>query len=253
MPDKRKHRGKHPADEKLFERSKLPALRASVNEYGWLLTHGYATPSALKLVGDRHNLTARQRLAVMRGSCSDQALRQRSSKLNECARCGDRHLGIDGYNLLITIESALSGGAILVAKDGCYRDLAGVHGTYRKVEETIPALETILDHLQPFDLPHIDWYLDRPVSNSGRLKALLAELLEKREPAREKSTKWNIELVDSPDAVLSAYSGIIATSDSVVLDRCEAWTNLAAEIIDTRIGTAWKIDLRTESTEERGD
>src|SRR6266404_1471952 len=43
---------------------------------------------------------------------------------------------IDGFNLILTLESALGGGVMLVGRDGCYRDMASVHGTYRRVEET---------------------------------------------------------------------------------------------------------------------
>jgi hypothetical protein len=57
-------------------------------------------------------------------------------------------LWIDGYNVLTSIEAALSGGVILRARDGCYRDMASMHGSYRKVEETISAIH-ILGELIP--------------------------------------------------------------------------------------------------------
>jgi len=217
-----------------------------VAEHSWLLSRGYATDSALKLIGDRHDLTARQRLAVMRSSCSDQSLQCRLQRRSSLSAAPIQPLGIDGYNLLITVESALSGGVILTGRDGCGRDLAGVHGTYRKVTETVPAFEVILDHLADFDVPRIDWYLDRPVSNSGRLKALLAEVLERRASSSPRPRQWNIELVDSPDAVLRRYPGRIVTTDSAVLDQAGAWVNFAAEITQARVPQAWVVDLRIE-------
>ncbi len=267
MPDRRKHRGKHPQDDRLFAESWHEALRTSVAEYSWLLTRSYAPDSALKLVGDRHRLTARQRLALMRSACSDPSLRGRASRRTTLDQCRGGSLGIDGYNLLITIESALSGGLILIGRDGCCRDLAGIHGTYRKVEETQGAIELIANHLAAATnrtggacgLSRIDWYLDRPVSNSGRLKAFMADLLEAMSlqsapPSVEEPTRptWNIELVDSPDAVLRAYKleahvdpSPIVTADSAVLDRCGLWVNLASEIIRAHIPDAWIVDLRT--------
>jgi len=246
MPDKRRHRGKHPEDDRLFAKARLQVLRTAVAEYSWLLTHEYAEVSALKLVGDRHSLTARQRVAVMRSACSDQALTRRRETLVPLVRSPDQPIGVDGYNLLITVESALSGGLILIGRDECYRDLASIHGTYRKVEETVPAVELIVDYLAAFEIPRLDWYLDRPVSNSGRLKALMADILEQRGVPASADTGWNIELVPDPDAVLGAYSGPIVTSDSVVLDRGGRWINLAAQIIDRRAPRAWKIDLRVQ-------
>lgn len=244
MPDRRKHRGRHPEDDGLFAEAGHAALRTAVGEYSWLLTRRYAEESALKLVGDHHSLTARQRLAVMRSACSDQALQRRSTHRTTLEQCGGGAIGIDGYNLLITVESALSSGLILIGRDGCHRDLASVHGTYRKVEETIPAVELIADYLGRFDVPRIDWYLDRPVSNSGRLKAVMAETLESRGLGLASTPGWNIELVESPDGVLAAYPGPIVSTDSVILDQCAAWINLAAEIIDSRIPNTWRVDLR---------
>ena len=247
MPDKRKHRGKHPEDDRLFDAAQHQALRSAVGDYSWLLTRGYAPDSALKLVGDHYTLTARQRLAVMRSSCPDQALEQRRRSMTMLGECRGRSLGIDGYNLLITVESALSGALILVGRDGCHRDLASVHGTYRKVEETKPALDLIIEHLAEAGIARIDWYLDQPVSNSGRLKAFMAEILEARAGSPPADTEWNIELVPNPDAVLSKYAGPVASSDSVILDQCALWVNLPRDIIEARVPHAHIVDLSTSA------
>ena len=72
MPDKRTHRGPHPADKKLFAEDAISSLLEAIADFSLLLTKGYAEKSALKLVGDRFSLTERQRLAVMRSACSDE-------------------------------------------------------------------------------------------------------------------------------------------------------------------------------------
>ena len=259
MPDTRIHRGKHPEDDRLFTSARLAALRAAVADLAMLWTRGYAAKSTLKLVGDRYGLTARQRIAVWRSSCSDQALEYRRKTQVAAEQVRGARLGIDGYNLLITIESALSGGLVMVGRDGCYRDLASIHGSYRKVEETEPALRVIFDLLTDAAPAHIDWYLDRPVSNSGRLKTLIAELLEQTGRVGSDRDKtggrainrptWNIELVNDPDAVLAKYDGIIVTSDSAVLDNCSRWINLAKHIADTGVDNLWSLDLRDSPTQ----
>ena len=243
MPDKRKHRGRHPRDEQLFASGWHDTLRSAVDDSAWLLSRRYAESATLKLVGDHYSLTSRQRMAVRRSTCSDESLRRRRAATLPMDQIGARPLGIDGYNLLITIESALAGGLILLGRDGCCRDLAGIHGTYRKVSETAPAVQRIVDELYRFNVSRVDWYLDRPVSNSGRLKMLMADILAAGNARPDPQTVWNIELVESPDAVLIDYGGVVATSDSVILDRCRAWVNLAREMIDARIPNAWIVDL----------
>lgn len=247
MPDKRRHRGKHPDDDRLFAPPFHASLRTAVSEYSWLLSRGYAVDSALKLVGDRYNLGARQRMAVRRSACTDEAVGKRVDAAMTPSQAIDQALAIDGYNLLITIESALSGGLILVGRDGCYRDIASVHGTYRKVEETIPAVELIVDFVSAQGFTRVDWYLDKPVSNSGRLKVIIAEVIGSRRSAGRRSS-WNVSVVDSPDAILRVCDNPIVTTDSGILDRCHTWINLAAEIIRTRVPDAWILDLRSGET-----
>ncbi len=222
---------------KLFAPDKIPDLRSAITDFSLLLTKGYAEKSALKLVGDRFSLTQRQRLAIMRSACSDQKLASRSERRVELQNLARQTIAIDGYNLLITVEAAMSGGVIFQGRDGCFRDLASIHGTYRKVAETIPAVELIGDFLMDCGIAQALWLLDSPVSNSGRLKTLISELAEKNK------WDWQIELFMNPDTELMKTDLIVATSDSVILDNCQNWINLAAEIITQKIKSPWIVDI----------
>ena len=64
---------------------------------------------ALKLVGDRFDLTQRQRTAVMRCACSDESLAARRGREVGREEMEGGRLVLDGYNVLTTIE-ALDGG-----------------------------------------------------------------------------------------------------------------------------------------------
>jgi hypothetical protein len=193
--------------------------------------------SSLKIVGDRYELEQRQRTAVSRCACSDSGKARRTARQVAIESIAGQTLLIDGYNLLTTVEAALAGGFILAARDGCYRDMASVHGTWRRVDETVPAVELIGQFLADRGVGECRWYLDRPVSNSGRLKRILLEA------ATERGWRWGVELVADPDRILSEASGPIATADSAVLDHCIAWVNLAREIVCTCVPDARLIDL----------
>ncbi len=240
MPDSRQHRGAHPSDAQLFAPSKLPALRTAAFELSWLLSRGYSATSALKLVGDRHHLQKRRRLALSRAACSDQALHIRAAKCLQLENIQGEELHIDGFNLLINIEAALGGGLILRCRDGCFRDIAGVHGSYRSVEETRQAILFIGKTLETFGPHSVDWLLDKPVSNSGRLAGFIREI------ATEHSWPWSVELVFNPDTAISESPKIAVSSDSSVLDRVGRWANLSAYVIEAFLPQAWIIDLRTE-------
>lgn len=237
MPDKRVHRGPHPADAKLFAEEKLGDLQIALSDFSLLSTKGYADKSSLKLVGDKFSLTERQRLAVMRSACSDKQLESRKKREVQIDEIRGEVTAIDGYNLLITIEAAMSGGVIFVGRDGCFRDLASIHGTYRKVTETIPALKLINEFLKEAGVAKSFWLLDSPVSNSGRLKTLIGKLAEEN--------NWNceIKLSISPDHELIKTDLIVASSDSVVLDACKKWVNLARAIVERKLSESWIIKL----------
>jgi hypothetical protein len=237
VPDTRHHRGPHPQDLELFAATHWPALGAAVADLSWLLSRGYAVNSALKLVGDRLQLSERQRLAVMRSACAEAALAGRHATQVPAERLADCRMAIDGFNVLTSVEAALAGGVILVARDGCYRDLASMHGSYRKVAETRPALVLIGEVLQELHVAACAWYLDRPVSNSGRLKTILQQL------AAERQWSWQAEVAVDVDAVLAQSSDVVASADAGILDRCERWCNLAAEVIRRRVPTARRVPL----------
>ncbi len=233
MPDSRKHRGPGPQDPVWFGPQAREALVSAVSDLSWLLSRGYAEASSLKLVGDRYRLTERQRLAVMRSACTDEALASRTGRRLEPAEMRGRALRIDGFNLILTLESALGGGIVLGGRDGCFRDLAGMHGTYRKVVETRPALDLVAFWMRQCGIGPCLWLLDAPVSNSGRLAAMI----------RETDESWEAQVVPDPDPVLIQEGDPVATADSGVLDRCGRWVNLSREIVEAAVPGAFVVDL----------
>jgi hypothetical protein len=212
-------------------------LRKAATDLSWLRSRGYAKDSSLKLVGDRYGLVARQRIAVARCACSDTELRHRREAQVSAKSVAGRALWIDGYNVLTSIEAALAGGVILAARDGTFRDMASMHGSYRKVSETRPALELLGKVLQAMGVVEVVWLLDRPVSNSGRLKAVMEEL------AAASCWPWRIELAGNPDDVLAESSDVVATADSGILDRCHGWFNLVRDTIVHHVPEAYVVDL----------
>jgi hypothetical protein len=237
VPDRRHHRGMHPQDPQLFGADAQGALRAACRELSYLLEHGYALDSSLKLVGDRHALVARQRAALSRAACSDRARALRRSKAVSREALAGEALFIDGFNVLTTLEVALSGGVLLAARDGVMRDIAGVHGNYRKVEETCLAIDLLAGQLRTLGLARCVWLLDRPVSNSGRLRALLLER------AQLHGVAWEASVVHDPDKDLVAACGVVASADGPVLDRVERYWNLARDIIERAIPSAYVVNL----------
>jgi hypothetical protein len=226
------HRGPASQDPRLFGPRQLPALRAATGDLCWLLDRGYASHSASELAGNRYNLTSRQRMAVSRCACAAEAVQLRQQRELSPASLHGRELWLDGYNVLTVLESALAGGVVLLGRDGCCRDIAGIHRRYRKVAETSPVLGLIGQTMTDWGVTCCRWWLDKPVSNSGRLRSLILETAA--------AAGWNmtVDLVFNPDRALWESEQVIATSDGLVLDRCRSWVNLTRHILRQHIPQA---------------
>ena len=198
MPDRRTHRGPHPEDSRLFSLEQAPLLQAAVRDLSWLLTRSYALPSSLKLVGDRYRLDARQRIGVSRCACADHQLVRRAAHQCQPVTLIGQEIWIDGYNVLTTLEAALSGGVVIRGRDGCLRDMASMHGSYHIVSETLPAIELLGALLSEWQVSTCRWLFDQSVSNSGRLRSAFLKSAEDRQ------WNWTVELVRDPDPILAA-------------------------------------------------
>ncbi len=232
MPKPARHRGPDPEDERSFGSGRVQDLRQAVHDVCWLLDRGYGISSATELAGDRYHLTRRQRIAVARCACSTEARDRRQSHSVAPEQLPGQELWLDGFNVLTAVEAALGGGIILVGRDGCCRDVAGVYSHYHKVAETGPALRAIGQMLSRFGVAKCCWWLDSPVFNSGRLKAIILAA------ADEAGWPWQVELVTNPDRVLSAADHIVCSSDHAILDRCRRWFNLARQVITDQVPQA---------------
>jgi hypothetical protein len=219
MPDQRQHRGRHPADSRLFASAEVPVLRQATEELSWLFGRGYSQTAALKLVGDHFGLRERQRLAVLRSSCSESAASERRRRRLTAIELQGQRLAVDGFNCLIT------------------SDLSSVHGSYRQVQETERALRLLGDAIARAAPTEVRWFLDRPVSNSGRLRGLTEAM------AVSAGWPWQVELVDNPDRAIAATGWVAGSTDAWLLDRCPHWVCLPDAVVAQAGVSPWIVDL----------
>lgn len=231
-------RGPHQADATLFAASVVPTLREAVSDLGWLFGRGYVDPSASKLVGDRYRLRLRQRTAVSRSAASSDALAHRASRQRTPDSLRGASLAVDAFNVLIGLETALAGGVLLRGADGALRDLASVHGSYRRVDATAAALDALCETIARWEPAAVTWYVDRPVSNSGRLAGWI------RERAPE-GVAWEVELPHDADGSVIDSGAVACSADARVIEHAAAWVDLASEAVAAYAPGAWVVDLRT--------
>lgn len=237
MPDRRRRRGAHPKDGQCFSAEALDTLRRATDDLCWLRSRGYPDKASLKLVGDRFNLRLRQRKALQHCAVDEAAIGRRRAREVGPEAVQGKELLLDGYNLLLTVEAALGGGVVLKARDGAYRDMAAMTSHFRRVDQTRPALELIGSCLEHLGCRRASWFLDRPISNSGRLKAMMLEV------AAARGWPWTVELVPNPDKILAVAEEIVASADGGILDAGPRWLNLSRMIVEKSVPSAWVVDL----------
>ncbi len=223
-------RGHAPKDAMEFGTEKAAkTLHQAAQEIAFLLDRGYEIKSASTFVGNHYLLSERQRMALARLLSPRAALEARREKQLQTA---PERLVFDGFNTIITLEVALSGSLLLRGMDGTVRDLAGLRGTYRIVDKTHAAVELLLGELERLGVSHAELYLDRQVSNSGRLRSLLLDR------AAAHGVPLTVTLHERVDAVLSEM-GQVVTADAIILDHCKSWYNFNAPLIAAHIPKAW--------------
>ena len=196
-------------------------MRSAVDDLCWLLSRGYSAPAAEKIVGNRYRLRDRQRRALQRVAAGAREVERRRQKEVAPEALKEQALVVDGYNVLLTVETALSGGVLLRGCDGTVRDLSTLGSHYRRRTVTESAIELIVAYLSRIEPAEVLWYFDRPVSNSGRLAALVDGQLKTHR------AHWSARAVHGVDQRLIASEAVVATADSRILDRCRRWFNLA--------------------------
>ena len=171
-------RGSVPEDERYFSPEALQLLRTAARHIRYLINEGYDLKSASTFVGNHYLLSERQRLAIMRSVATDAQLAVRRQKQVQIEALAGKEVWIDGFNIIITLEVILSDSIFFYCMDTALRDLAALRGTYRLIPETDRAVRLLLDTLKKAKVQTVRILLDAPVSNSGRLKAKIADIGE---------------------------------------------------------------------------
>ena len=90
----------------------------AITDHSYLLGRGFAEKSALQLVGNRYRLNVRQQRAVQGMSEASEKLIKRAENCLKPEKLANQEMILDGFNVLILLESALSGAYLFKGLDG---------------------------------------------------------------------------------------------------------------------------------------
>jgi hypothetical protein len=213
------------------------SLRKGAEDFRYLLGRGYPRQKSLGLVGNRYGLRKDGRELLHRGVFSAEDAARRKEKRLDMLSIEGADLGVDGHNVLITIEAALRQKPLIVADDGLMRDISGVSSAYKMTDVTLKAVDLVMEVLRDSQPKSVVFLFDAPISKSGRLASYVADCLGATGLAGE------ARAVRVPETILIGYHGVIATSDSAIIDRVEKVVDLAGYVVRNRVPDPWLITL----------
>ena len=196
-------------------------LKNAAYDLKFLLNRGYRKKIALNLVTNKYLLDKNGRNYLVRKVFSDEKSRERTAKIVDIDNINNETIFIDGYNVLISVETIYKQeyDSIILCDDGILRDVKAVFGKYKTTSSTDTALNYIINFLSTYNPACIYFLYDSPVSKSGELASLTDNLIKINGLNGAAVTHNNVdfELVK----LSRDYGGIVATSDSAVIDKVD--------------------------------
>jgi hypothetical protein len=147
----------------------------------------------------------------------DTSLKRRKKKL-KCEELKGKTLLIDGYNVLITLESILQGERTWVADDSFIRDIRGLFRNHSNDKFTYEAVEEMLSFLVISEVKKATILLDTQMKHSGELAALIRKRMKdlsiSGDARTSKHTDYGLKNCDS--------SYVVATADGIIIDAVKS-------------------------------
>ena len=126
-------------------------------------------------------------------------------------------LGVDGFNVIITVERALAGDPVYVCTDGIVRDLSLSYSSYKPSDLFDRAVETIADTVRSMSPGRVTIYLDSPIPKSGSIAKRIREIT---------SEEFEVKTSNRVDSEILSHE-IVASSDSRIIEGAKAIVDLA--------------------------
>jgi hypothetical protein len=213
------------------EMLKSKEIRRAAEDLRHLLNRGYPRKATLELVGNRYGLTFDERHLLHRGVYSNSDSKARRKRKIPAKEIQSRDLAIDGHNVLITIEAGLSRRPLILADDGFIRDISGLSGGFKKTERTEEAIRLVIHAIKKMKPRQTLFFFDAPISMSGELAQ------EVRKQLKRAHLSGDAMAVKVPEKILVGFSGVVATSDTAIIDGSKKILDLAGYIIKRHL---WK-------------
>lgn len=184
----------------------------------YLLERGYPQKAVVVFVCNHYRLGEESRHLLSRTILAKEVSEKRQTKFLPCKVIKGNNIIIDGYNIIIGMESIILKKAYL-CDDGVIRDVRGVSRNFKVTKNTEHAIELIFRFLKEKNPAETCFLLDSQISKSGVFARNL------REKMCHYGLKGNAKTSKHVDYDLKNSCDIAASSDGVIIDAAENVVN----------------------------
>ncbi|AKB22308.1 DUF434 domain-containing protein [Methanosarcina sp. WH1] len=183
-----------------------------------ILRWGYPKFATIRFVADHSQLSVEERHILTRVIMPPDKIVSRVRKKIACNGIRDRNLLLDGYNVLLSVDSLLKNEPMWFCDDGYIRDTRYYFSKARQAEDIEEALDSVLEFISEACPKSVTFLLDVQISRSGELAGFIRRKLKEHEISGEARTSKTTDFDLKTEGGNPKNNLVVATSDGIVID-----------------------------------
>lgn len=197
-----------------------------------ILRWGYPKFATIRFVADHAQLSVEERHILTRVIMPPEEVIFRIRKKVACKDIKDKHILLDGYNVLLSVDSILKKEPMWFCDDGYVRDTRYYFSKAKQAENIEKALDEVLKFLSENHPKSLTFLLDAQISRSGELTGLIRRKMKEKGISGEARTSKTTDFELKTAGKRSGNDFIVASSDGVVIDAVSEVLDIPACIME---------------------
>ncbi len=183
-----------------------------------ILRWDYPKFSTIRFVADHFQLSVEERHILTRVIMPPGRIVPRINKKMACTGMKDRKLLLDGYNVLLSVDSLLKKEPMWFCDDGYIRDTRYYFSKAKQAEDIEEALDAVLKFLSEAGPNSVIFLFDAQISRSGELAGFIRYKLKEYGISGEAKTSKIADFELKTEGGNPEKNLIVATSDGIIID-----------------------------------
>lgn len=197
-----------------------------------ILRWGYPKFSTIRFVADHFQLSLEERHILTRVIMPPDRIVSRINKKIACTGIKDRKLLLDGYNVLLSVDSLLKKEPMWFCDDGYVRDTRYYFSKAKQAEDIEEALDIVMEFLSESCPESVFFLFDAQISRSGELAGFTRHKLKEHEISGEAKTSKIADFELKTEGGNPENNVIVATSDGIIIDSVSEVLDIPACLME---------------------